>query len=67
VAGAFVDGVALSALGFEDLLAGGGVSGRSFIERRHLRKFWKRAACCERIQLQNENMLCDAMLCGLYV
>ena len=35
VVGTFVDGVALSALGFEDLLAVLGVSGRSFIERGH--------------------------------
>ena len=35
VTSAFVDGVALSALGLEDLLAGGWVAWRSLVERRH--------------------------------
>jgi hypothetical protein len=38
VAGAFVDGVALRALGLEDLLSGLGVAGGSLRERRHRRR-----------------------------
>lgn len=38
VAGALVDGVALGALGLEDLLAGLGVARGSLRERRHLRR-----------------------------
>lgn len=54
MAGAFVDGVALSALSSEDLVAGGGVTGRSFIEGGHWRRFEKQAACGERIELKSE-------------
>lgn len=35
VAGSFVDGVALRALGLEDLLTGFGIAGGTFVEGRH--------------------------------
>lgn len=46
VTGAFFDGVALSALGSEDLLTGFRVSGRCFIERRHLIEIGKNLKRC---------------------
>ncbi len=36
VAGAFLDGVALGALGLEDLLSSGWIAGRRLIERSHV-------------------------------
>jgi len=42
VTGAFLDGMALSALGLEDFLSGLGISGWSFGKRRHFSRNLKR-------------------------